>query len=108
MFVHGWRHNGRSDDSNLESFRELLTQTSLDAAGRPVFGVFVAWRGLSWYGPDFLPVDYATFWTRKEAALRVALGSVRELFGSCENSAMISSESPTSLCSSLSGTALAV
>jgi Alpha/beta hydrolase family len=81
VFVHGWRHNGCSDDSNLDSFHKLLAQTSLDAAGRPVFGVFVAWRGLSWYGPHFLPIDYLTFWSRKEAALRVALGSVRELLG---------------------------
>jgi hypothetical protein len=59
----------------------VLGQTALDAAGRPVLGVFVAWRGLSWYGPASLPVDYLTFWSRKEAALRVALGSVRELLG---------------------------
>jgi hypothetical protein len=81
VFVHGWKHNGRSDDSNLESFRKILAQTSLDAPGRPVLGAFVAWRGLSWYGPAFLPVENATFWSRKQAALRVALGSVRELLG---------------------------
>jgi hypothetical protein len=81
VFVHGWTHNGSSDDSNLAAVRKILGQTALDAAGRPVFGVFVAWRGLSWYGPTWLPVEEVTFFTRKEAALRVALGSVRELLG---------------------------
>jgi hypothetical protein len=81
VFVHGWTHNGSSNDDNLAAFRKILAQTALDAAGRPVLGVFVAWRGLSWYGPSWLPLEDATFFSRKEAALRVALGSVRELLG---------------------------
>ena len=79
VFTHGWRHDGRSDDGNLTDFRLLLRQTAIDAGGRPVFGIFVAWRGLSWCGPT--PVELSSFWGRKGAALRVALGSVRELFG---------------------------
>jgi pimeloyl-ACP methyl ester carboxylesterase len=81
VFVHGWTHNGSSGDGNLLAFRRILAQTALDAADRPVLGVFVAWRGLSWYGPSWLPVEEVTFFSRKEAALRVALGSVRELLG---------------------------
>ena len=81
VFVHGWTHNGSSDDDNLAAFRKILAQTALDAADRPVLGVFVAWRGLSWYGPNWLPLQEVTFFSRKEAALRVALGSVRELLG---------------------------
>jgi hypothetical protein len=79
VFTHGWRHDGRSDDGNLTDFRLLLKQTAIDGGGRPVFGIFVAWRGLSWCGPA--PVELSSFWGRKGAALRVALGSVRELFG---------------------------
>jgi hypothetical protein len=78
IFTHGWRHDSRSDDGNLKDFCLLLQQTSIDVKGRPVFGVFPAWRGLSWCGPL---VEILTFWGRKEAALRVALGSIRELFG---------------------------
>lgn len=78
VFVHGWRHDARSDDDNLASFRNTLGQAVLDAPGRPVMGVFVGWRGLSWYG---LGSDFLTFFTRKEAAFRVALGSARELLG---------------------------
>jgi hypothetical protein len=38
----------------------------------------VGWRGLSFYAGWLTNI---TFWNRKTAALRVALGSVRELFG---------------------------
>jgi hypothetical protein len=81
VFVHGWKHYGSSDDSNLQAFHKILAQTALETPDQPVLGVFVAWRGLTWYGPSFLPVEDLTFFSRKEAALRVALGSVRELLG---------------------------
>lgn len=81
VFVHGWKHNAYSGDDNLKAFRGILAQTARETPERPVFGVFIGWRGLSWYGPGFLPIENVTFFTRKEAALRVALGSVRELLG---------------------------
>lgn len=81
VFVHGWKHDGRSDDDNLGHFCRVLqtvaTQEGQD--GVPVFGVFVAWRGLSWYGND--AVADVTFWGRKRAGMRVAMGAPRELFG---------------------------
>ena len=88
-FVHGWKHDARSDDPNLTAFRALLgevvRQEAAMAAGRsirprPVLGVFVGWRGLSDYGLGDAVAD-ATFWGRQAAAQRVATGSVRELFG---------------------------
>jgi hypothetical protein len=87
-FVHGWQHNARSDDDNLTAFRALLTktveyETSTTAPGakpRPVLGLFVGWRGLSDYGLGDVVAD-ATFWGRQAAGQRVAIGSVRELFG---------------------------
>ena len=84
VFVHGWKHNARTLDSNLASFEKILAQTARAedlAQGpkrRPVLGVFVGWRGLSFYAGWLTNI---TFWNRKTAALRVALGSVRELFG---------------------------
>jgi pimeloyl-ACP methyl ester carboxylesterase len=84
VFVHGWKHNARAEDPNLASFQKVLAQTARAeqlAQGtekRPVLGVFVGWRGLSFYAGWLTNL---TFWNRKTAALRVALGSVRELFG---------------------------
>jgi hypothetical protein len=85
-FVHGWQHDARSDDDNLTAFRALLTKTveyekSTTAPGakpRQILGLFVGWRGLSDYGLGGVVAD-ATFW--QAAGQRVAVGSVRELFG---------------------------
>jgi pimeloyl-ACP methyl ester carboxylesterase len=82
VFVHGWKHNASPLDSNLSSFDEVLAQTARAEAltegdtKRPVLGVFLGWRGLSFYAGWFTNL---TFWNRKTAALRVALGSTREL-----------------------------
>jgi len=87
-FAHGWQHDARSDDDNLTAFRVLLGKTveyerSATPPGgepRPVLGVFVGWRGLTSFGPNEAIAD-ATFWGRQAAGQRVAVGSVRELFG---------------------------
>jgi hypothetical protein len=87
-FVHGWKHDARSDDDNLTAFRALLSHTvdhekdttPSGADPRPVLGVFVGWRGLSDFGLGDAIAD-ATFWGRQAAGQRVAVGSVRELFG---------------------------
>lgn len=80
VFVHGWRHDGRSQDDNLHHFCEVLQSVAAQEGDSvPVFGIFVAWRGLSLYGFDFL--EEATFWDRKQAGLRVGMGAPRELFG---------------------------
>lgn len=85
VFVHGWKHGARDDDDNVVSLRRLLhanahTEALRPAPDRPrrVIGLYVGWRGLSLHWLDLL--QNVTFWGRKEAALRVALGSVRELF----------------------------
>jgi pimeloyl-ACP methyl ester carboxylesterase len=89
VFVHGWKHNARSDDTNLLDFMGVLDLTAQREAGsahqmgaqpRLVLGVFVGWRGMSLF--DQLGViDNLTFWDRQQAGRRVATGSVRELFG---------------------------
>ncbi len=80
VFVHGWKHDGRSDDDNLSNFQNVLAGLAANEGpgGVPVLGVFVAWRGLSLYG---LALDNLTFWDRKQAGLRVSMGAPRELFG---------------------------
>ncbi len=81
VFVHGWRHNAESDDENLCLFKTLLAETAKSEGvhGRPLLGVFVAWRGLSRAGN--CAWEYSSFWDRQQAAERVAHGSPRELLG---------------------------
>ena len=87
VFVHGWKHDARSDDTNLAEFRNVLKlavgKEAEQASGgrrRPVLGVFVGWRGMSLFDRYGI-LDNATFWDRQDAGRRVAVGSVRELFG---------------------------
>jgi hypothetical protein len=81
VFVHGWKHNAAAADGNLRSFRALLrdARASEDQreTSRRVLGVYLSWRGRSLYG-NWLWMN-ASFWTRKGAAFRVAVGSVREI-----------------------------
>ena len=93
VFVHGWKHNARSDDANLGDFETVLHETAeleaglskkIGAAARPVFGIFAAWRGMSLYDKAGI-VDNITFWDRQDAGRRVATGSIRELLGRCRH-----------------------
>ena len=87
-FVHPRPSVARSDDDNLPAFRVLLKETvdfekatsATTVKPRPVLGVFVGWRGLLDFGLGDT-VANATFWGRQAAGQRVAVGSVRELFG---------------------------
>jgi hypothetical protein len=89
VFTHGWKHNARSDDGNLLNFQQVLKETVQQERSeqakygnqpRPILGVFVGWRGMSLYD-CFGILDNLTFWDRQDAGRRVAVGSVRELFG---------------------------
>jgi hypothetical protein len=89
VYVHGWKHNADFCDNNVCCFRETLKQMrKLETEykrvyqwkkERKVFGIYVGWRGLSVMGPDVL--RSTSFYSRKNAATRVALGSTRELLG---------------------------
>lgn len=89
VFVHGWKHTAQSSDDNVRWFRVLLGQLSAvearSSCKMKVVGVYVGWRGA---GTRFDTgnvvgdgIESITFWSRKNAADRVAKGSVRELFG---------------------------
>jgi len=89
VFVHGWKHYARSDDSNLASFQRVLHdtvehETTVHAKDgsypRPILGVFVGWRGMSLHD-RYGVLENLTFWDRQDAGRKVAVGSVRELFG---------------------------
>ena len=70
VFVHGWHHNAKPGDSNVESFRQSLgelskAEHSLNKKPRKVVGVYVGWRGESLNVPV---LNLITFWDRKNTA----------------------------------------
>ena len=83
-FVHGWQHNAEASDGNVVQFRQLLgalaryEASQSEGRRRAVIGVYTGWRGRS---VDLPYVQSLTFWTRKDAAQRVAEGSIRSLLG---------------------------
>ena len=80
VFVHGWKHNARDDDTNLDSFRNMLTTMSglrwSEGGPKNVVGVYLGWpaRSLSLW-----PLDEFTYWSRKAVAAEVAKGGVTEV-----------------------------
>jgi hypothetical protein len=85
VFVHGWHHNARPGDPNIEGFKENLAKLSAIEArlseklGRParkIAGVYVGWRGES---IDVPPFNYLTFWDRKSTAQDVGHLGIGEL-----------------------------
>ncbi|WP_343654123.1 hypothetical protein [Paraburkholderia caribensis] len=82
VFVHGWKHNASLDDANVKDFRRLLERAASDelpqSAPRKVIGIYVGWRGKPWKIPE--PLLNLSFWSRKDTASRVSVGSVREMF----------------------------
>jgi hypothetical protein len=82
VFVHGWKHTARSDDANVKRFRLLLESLDLveqtTGCKRKVIGLYVGWRGAATTLGE--PIESLTFYNRKDAAERVALGDVRVLF----------------------------
>ncbi len=85
VFVHGWQHSAAPDDSNVESFKQLLAEVShTDTVAsqqdmrtkRKVLGVYIGWRGDSLTLPI---VKYTSFWERKNTAQKVGLLGVTEV-----------------------------
>jgi len=85
VFVHGWHHNAKPQDPNVESFKASLAQLSqlesqLSAAQkkqpRKVVGVYVGWRGES---IDVPYLNNITFWDRKSTAQEVGHLGMDEL-----------------------------
>jgi pimeloyl-ACP methyl ester carboxylesterase len=83
VFVHGWKHSAGVCDSNVACFRELLAGFAEREGdeGRPVYGIYVGWRGRSLKGPV---IQEFSFWGRKSTAHRVGSGDAIELFATLE------------------------
>lgn len=85
VFVHGWHHDARPQDSNVESFKHSLAQLSElesqlsraeNKTPRRVVGVYVGWRGES---VDVPVLNQLTFWERKNTAQDVGHLGMAEL-----------------------------
>lgn len=77
VYVHGWQHNAAPGNSNVESFKQLLTEISHNEtvasqqdkrAKRKILGAYIGWRGDS----SVLPIlKYTTYWSRQYTAHQV-------------------------------------
>jgi hypothetical protein len=94
VFVHGWKNNAATTDTNVETFRTVLAY--LDAAEKEqakqaqpnrlpkkIVGVYCGWRGLS---ATWEPAKELSFWERKSTAHKVGnSGALIELLVDLEN-----------------------
>lgn len=85
LFVHGWHHNARPEDPNIDSFKTSLAKLSEEEhelsrmknrAARKVIGIYVGWRGESITVPV---INSLTFWDRKNTAQKVGHLGLTEL-----------------------------
>jgi hypothetical protein len=83
VFVHGWHHDAKQGDANVENFKASLAELSqvesnlhLHKTPRKVVGVYVGWRGES-IGVPLL--NNVTFWERKNTAHEVGYLGMTEL-----------------------------
>jgi len=85
VFVHGWKHNAKDGDDNIDHFRNALrrlsrTELALSRAqgrtARKVAGIYIGWRGLSISAPVLKEL---TFWDRKNTAEKIGHGEVTEV-----------------------------
>lgn len=90
VFVHGWKHSAAPNDTNIETFRQVLAKLSEDEStisrqtglpARQVAGVYLGWRGESITIPV---IDNITFWDRKNTAQKVGHGGVTEVLNRLE------------------------
>lgn len=78
VYVHGWHHSARPNDSDINEFKDLIAKT-----GQWTTGIYVGWRGDS-IDNDITGLGWVsnllTFWDRKSTAHSVgAGGGVSEL-----------------------------
>ena len=85
VFVHGWKHNARESDGNVQSIRRLLHNLSTvrGLGGNRLLGVYIGWPGRS--APPIL--NSLTFWSRKAVAEEVGKGGVSEILLRLEQAA---------------------
>jgi opacity protein-like surface antigen len=91
VFVHGWHHNAHDNDCNVQEMRQMIKMTSNQfkqafaakelARPRRVIGIYAGWRGES---VDAWGLRYTTVLDRRNAAEKVAKGSIRQLLANLQ------------------------
>lgn len=82
IFVHGWKHDAATDDSNVAKFRSFLcgmAEIERRPGNRAVVGLYFAWDAKRLPLASDNAALNVTFWDRERAADRVAQGVIREL-----------------------------
>jgi len=79
-FVHGWHHRPKVCDNNIACFRRVMQALSVSER-RPVYGVYIGWRGDSIKGstPRTSFLSALSFYERKNTAHRIGHEGGREL-----------------------------
>lgn len=77
VYVHGWHHNAKSTDPDLQQFKDRLqTFATLENFNdRPTIGVYVGWRGDS---IGIRGVNFLTYYGRKRTAEIVGRTGLRQ------------------------------
>jgi hypothetical protein len=74
LYIHGWKHNANSDDSDLQNFTALIGDLrKKNKENKHIVGIYVGWTASSGL-PGFL--ENASFWVKKKNADRIAQSSV--------------------------------
>lgn len=85
IYVHGWQHNARGDDKQLDAFKNLLKQFSLLQKRQAekdqikpceIIGLYLGWQGVRFNYPL---LSYLTFWDRKAVAERTGQRAASQL-----------------------------
>jgi len=78
VFAHGWKHNARERDSNVQQFRSFLERAAENevVGKRKVIGVFLGWRGDVSSFPWLRNLSY---WSRKSVAEEIGQGGATEV-----------------------------
>lgn len=78
VFVHGWKHTAKSNDSNVIQFKNFLARAAENeiVGRRKVIGVYIGWRGASTTIPL---VRETSYWARKSVAEEIGSGGATEV-----------------------------
>ena len=96
VFVHGWFHSAKTDDTNVRDFRCALDilQGLQGKQGERVIGIYVGWRGESLSVPG---LRFTTFWDRKNTSEEIGRGSLVEFLMRLEGAVKPAPTSPNKL-----------
>lgn len=79
-YAHGWHHNADPMDENVRQFKKMLVHLdagiNVPTVHRRVIGIYIGWRGKA---SSWEPTRTLSFWSRKNASLRIGNEGVVEI-----------------------------